>query len=158
MGKLTKLLGALATTGFLVCSSCELAPEPDEPKSPRERDGVFENFAPEGVAPVFGEWYKPEEGVTKDGWKWYWATLFLEQNGNEVWGSYRWELYDAEFVEGTIEGDYLTLSDRNGGGIEGRIIDGKFRCINNMDDRARSAKKSQVFYRVNESPGPYRTF
>ena len=85
----------------LIISPLMTGCETEEPEHSRN--------AAEGHAVAYGTWYKPEAGTTSSGWKWHWGYLYLEQNGTNVWGIYRWELYNPRDIKGFVNGNEIHL-------------------------------------------------
>lgn len=100
-----KTLLALSLATLFATTSCE---EADENK--------FDKNPAEGHAVVFGDWYKKGYGGPYPKIQWYWAHIYLEQDGTKVSGSERFEGYTAHKVEGHVDGNklYLNALDKKG--------------------------------------------
>lgn len=109
-------------------------------------EGGESNSAPAGTANVAGRWYKNPEGVMPNGWQWYWANLWLEQDGTSVSGTYKWEEYDSIKVSGNITSNELILVSATGESIVGTVNGDTFKCQNNFRQGA-----YQIFQKVDAS-------
>ncbi len=96
-----KIIKNSILAGTLIISPLMTGCETEEPEHSRN--------AAEGHAVAYGTWYKPEAGTTSSGWKWHWGYLYLEQNGTNVWGIYRWELYNPRDIKGFVNGNEIHL-------------------------------------------------
>jgi hypothetical protein len=139
-----KLSAFLALCSALTFLGCE------EPEKDPALDKQYQHNAPAGVIPVFGHWHKDKEGTTPRGWSWHWANLYLEQDGTNVWGIYKWEGYNVIIVRGGINGNILSLDN---GRLEGVVKGDSFMCQNNMG--AETHKGRQTFHRISDQIPDY---
>lgn len=68
------------------------------------------NTATNNIPDVSGRWYREGSGITKDGWCWSWANMWLKQDGTNISGKYKIEYYDSQPVTGSIESNRMRLT------------------------------------------------
>lgn len=150
-----RFLSVVAVVSFLAISSIFLGCEKEGDDAEGLYDGTYQNYVTEGATAVFGQWYKNAEG-SSGGWSWYWANIYLEQSGTNVWGLYRWEQYGSFYVEGSIVGNKLYLKTSSNGALEGTVSGDSFECQNSMDVYTGTVDGEQAFSRISaDIPSSY---